>query len=575
MKISTYGTPAAIYTFESSEFTGDKDAHFNVTFQATTNGYGVTEAGSSGSPLYNEKKLVVGTLTGGNSSCTYSKGLNIYGRMYYHWDKYNNDAISRMDVWFDPLNSGVETLQGRYREAFRPAPVNLRATNQGQGIYLEWEAPNGASGLEKYYIYRNNQRINETISTYYLDTEPMNGSNTYSISAVYAGDKESQFVTNTINYIKYLAPTNLKAERTSISRVKVSWEAPIYEQTIYWGSLNISYEIGFEDNKPFYFGQLWQPEDISPLHARTIKAVQFVPVEKNTYEIYIKQDERVYRQYIAPVALNYLDINTINLTTPFVIDGNKSLTVAIYVSTIGTDYPAVCDNGPARDGKGNIFSPDGVNWEKLYEPDKPDDFNYNFIVTAIISSNLGSLPQTTDNTLKKNSIPFSGKKTMTSRSAAINHDLSEVSLRSSQPVLFPEVGRYKVYRTGSAYKLIDSPVTSFIESTESDNFVYEASAIYGDIESVRSNKAYITIVNVENVNDSVDILPSTFSNSAHLKGVEYTTRIDVFSASGKMCFVIENPSNTIDTSSLSQGVYFFRIYGNNKVLKVVRAIKIN
>lgn len=109
-KISTFDMPIAHTSWGKNA----EQSHWNATFSQTRNGFGVTEGGSSGSPLFNQKKLIIGTLTGGNSSCNYSTGTNVYGKMYYHWDKNGEDKSKRMDVWLDPSRTGVMTLQGRY-----------------------------------------------------------------------------------------------------------------------------------------------------------------------------------------------------------------------------------------------------------------------------------------------------------------------------------------------------------------------------------------------------------------------------------------------------------------------------
>ena len=574
MKISTYGQPATITTFESSEYKGDKNAHLNVIFMATANGYGVTEDGSSGSPLFNQNKLIVGTLTGGNSSCSYTRGLNLYGRLNYHWDKYNTDSISSMNVWLDPLNSGAQILTGRYRTDLRPAPINLQILNQGQSIYLEWKMPGGAPSVNKYYVYRNNQKIGETTSNYFLDNNPLDGSNTYSVSATYAGDEESQFVTASVDYVKYLPPLNLTAERISTSRVRLNWTAPEYEQTIYWGSMDISHGIAFEKGQLFYFGQVWQPDEITLLNRRTIKAIQFVPVRGNTYEIFIKQGDRIYRQAVDPQSMQYEDINTANLITPYVIDASEELFITVYVSSIGSDYPAVCDNGAVADGKGNIYSYDGSTWFKLYKENEPDNFNYNFIVAAVVSSIEGELSVSTNIGVKSTIILKNSS--LNTRSVKIKSGVSAVSLRSSQPQNFLEVTRYKLFRINTPFNSVDASETTYIDVTSSNHYTYQVSAMYGDMESAQSNIANIVMVDIPNVDDSVDIIPSAFSNSTQLKGYEYTTKIDVFSATGAISFSIDNPGQTIDTSALTSGVYFFRIYGdNNKVLKVVKVLKVN
>ena len=78
MKISTFGDhPVKTTTWIDNTFTaGAPDAHWNVIFDKTTNGHSITEGGSSGSPLFNENKQIVGTLTGGNSTCRLTNGNN-------------------------------------------------------------------------------------------------------------------------------------------------------------------------------------------------------------------------------------------------------------------------------------------------------------------------------------------------------------------------------------------------------------------------------------------------------------------------------------------------------------------
>ncbi|MDR2385017.1 MAG: T9SS type A sorting domain-containing protein [Tannerella sp.] len=581
MKISTYGQPATITTFESAEFKGGKDMHLNVTFMQTANGFGITEAGSSGSPLFNENKFVTGTLTGGNSSCIYTRGLNLYGRLYSHWGKYNADPYSQIGMWLDPLNTGVETFSGRYYNELRPAPTDLQAMNQGQGVYLLWKAPVGNTGVEKYNIYRNNQKINETTRLDYLDKDAIDGENTYSVCAVYSSGEESTssgeestFITATISFVKYKTPTNLQAVRTTQSKVKISWQAPIYEQTIYWGSLNKANKIGFGGNISFYFGQKWQSSELTTLNLNIIKSIQFVPVEGNTYQIYIMQGDRQYRREIDNSTLKYDDLNTIDLSDPFVIDASEDLIIAIYVSFAGTDTPAFCDYGPAINGKGNIFSPDGITWYNLYDENAPGE-DFNFIVAAVVSSGKGVIsPLRSNGHVEKITTPNSILKPRSVQKVQLSATVG--SQNSAPPTSFPQITGYKIYRMGSSYLTVDATEDSYIDITSSNHYIYEVSAFYGDMESPKSNQVGISTVAVENVDDSVDILPSAFSNSVHFKGHEYSSHVDVISANGKICIRLNNASQTINTSALTPGIYFFRIYGdNNKVLRVVKTVKVN
>lgn len=116
-KISTYTS-----TLISSGYNGNGlSSHWRVTWSTTANGNGVTEGGSSGSPIFNQNGLIVGSLTGGLSCCTVGGCNNnpytgptksdSYGKMSYHW-QFGTANNRRLDVWLDPTNSGATTLNG-------------------------------------------------------------------------------------------------------------------------------------------------------------------------------------------------------------------------------------------------------------------------------------------------------------------------------------------------------------------------------------------------------------------------------------------------------------------------------
>ena len=94
-----------------------------VYWVSTETNHGVTEGGSSGSPIYNQNHHIVGTLSSGASACvnggagpgTGPYAPDYYGKMSYHWD--GNNPIPEQDklkYFLDPENTGQETLHGSY-----------------------------------------------------------------------------------------------------------------------------------------------------------------------------------------------------------------------------------------------------------------------------------------------------------------------------------------------------------------------------------------------------------------------------------------------------------------------------
>jgi len=74
---------------------------------------GVTEPGSSGSGIWNPNThSLVGTLSGGDSSCQLPLGPDCYGKFSVAWAG-NGGPSMRLREWLDPANTGATTIPGR------------------------------------------------------------------------------------------------------------------------------------------------------------------------------------------------------------------------------------------------------------------------------------------------------------------------------------------------------------------------------------------------------------------------------------------------------------------------------
>lgn len=106
-KIIVYDKSLITTTYIDSKYTAATNAHWKVEY----NGKSVSQMGSSGSPIFNENGLIVGTLTGGESSCSKLSGNDYFGKFAYHWD-YLKDENKQMKKYLDPINENVTTLKG-------------------------------------------------------------------------------------------------------------------------------------------------------------------------------------------------------------------------------------------------------------------------------------------------------------------------------------------------------------------------------------------------------------------------------------------------------------------------------
>lgn len=156
-KISTFTQTA--YTTQWGSTPG---THWGVEWAATQTNHGVTEGGSSGSPLFDSQKRIAGILSGGDASCNALTEDDLYGRISYAWNE-GSTPDRRLRDWLDPLNSGIETLNGSYGNTlyvvadFRAdttllpvnSVVNFTDRSFGEPTSWEWTFEGGEPGISE------------------------------------------------------------------------------------------------------------------------------------------------------------------------------------------------------------------------------------------------------------------------------------------------------------------------------------------------------------------------------------------------------------------------------------------
>lgn len=487
-KISTYGNhlpSSTSWTNSDSNKEGAINAHWNIIFDETANGHSVTEGGSSGSPVFNQNKLIIGTLSGGNSSCKKPDGINLYGKMFYHWDKYSQADTGRMDKWLDPIGSGVTSLNG---------------------------------------MSQSGKEYNTSLQK----------------------------------------PADVKAALSSGNMIKISWKEPVYKQVIGWGSQGTAYMLGLE-GEPFYAGQRWEAKELEAIDTKTIISVNFFPEADVDYSVYIMQGDRIYEQDVT--SYDPYNICSVLLKTPFTIDANEDLIVALHIKKYNkTTYPVYLDEGPAINQKGNLVSIDGKAWEFLQS-----DIDCNIVLSATVSSEEGELTQL------RNS-GANGKTTAIRRSAhSFNVRQSQLkSLVQEGNVItaFPEITRYNIYKNN--IKLASAAPTEreyTDKQTSAIDNIYGVSVQYGAEESDIKNVIYDASVDIEKIALSeISLTPAVFKEQIRLTSNEPVDLLEVFSIDGKKVMHLKHPGNVIQTGFLPSGIYFFRIHtdGNIKVIKLIK-----
>ena len=88
-----------------SYFTAD-ETHWHVFWSD-----GVTEGGSSGSPVFDQYRRIVGQLHGGSSACGSDDLSDFYGKFYLSWSG-GGTPETRLSDWLDPQNTDVGFIDG-------------------------------------------------------------------------------------------------------------------------------------------------------------------------------------------------------------------------------------------------------------------------------------------------------------------------------------------------------------------------------------------------------------------------------------------------------------------------------
>ncbi|MEI7491715.1 MAG: BACON domain-containing carbohydrate-binding protein [Bacteroidota bacterium] len=119
--------------FVSSSWSGTPaDSHWQVFWSD-----GITEGGSSGSPMFDQDHHIIGQLHGGPSSCTASQKWDFYGKFAMSWE-YGSTSSSRLKEWLDPTNIADDTLGG-----FDPNIVPVVHTYAATGVSVNSAILNG------------------------------------------------------------------------------------------------------------------------------------------------------------------------------------------------------------------------------------------------------------------------------------------------------------------------------------------------------------------------------------------------------------------------------------------------
>lgn len=209
-KISTFSGNTVSSTWGSTPNT-----HWRLVWTANTNGHGVTEGGSSGSPIFNNSSgRIVGTLTGGGSFCNATNQPDFYGKVSYHWISNGSTNNRRLKPFLDPANTGALTQNGSADPCSSPSmPIanfigtpttvnvgsNVSFTDQSTGVPTSWAWTISGSG----WAYTSGTSATSQNPVVTFNTV---GQYTVTLVATNAMGNDSEIKTNYINVVQQTGP---------------------------------------------------------------------------------------------------------------------------------------------------------------------------------------------------------------------------------------------------------------------------------------------------------------------------------------------------------------------------------
>ncbi|GAD08200.1 Protease 1 precursor [Porphyromonas crevioricanis] len=307
MKISIFSQRPNITYFRDFFGDGASKAHFEVTFNTGT------EGGSSGSSLFNEKKLIVGTLTGGGEPCKNPARQDYYGRLHAHWDWFKEEGNDvQMATFLDPKENGkTEMLEGTYRENkqyYEPVArvMAIPSDNKGNRVKVIWTAPVGMDKktVAEYQIKRNGQNLNIKVphvhGTEYYQFEDqfnandvINGMTDYQVRALYKeGDSPVETAWSPIVAAYTLADRKVAGVKVSKEgdKVHLSWNKPIL--CAEWSKIGSGNDIEFKplpvEYRPQGTHDTWPLTQLTYRESWPFKGMPFRAVG-NHNQLYVNQ----------------------------------------------------------------------------------------------------------------------------------------------------------------------------------------------------------------------------------------------------------------------------------------------
>ncbi|MGE4289211.1 MAG: T9SS type A sorting domain-containing protein [Salinivirgaceae bacterium] len=178
---------------------------------------GTTEGGSSGSPLFDQHQRIVGSLTGGEATCTHPVN-DYYQMLAVAFDKYPADT-NQLKKWLVPNNSGVTFLDG-FDPLASPGIVTdkISVVHWEQGQNLAFYVANDGGYLAGNNVYGDKEKAEFFNKQEFLPLNVISGAR---IAFAYASGNDNEWIELKVISESFGFPSNyLGSAYASLGEIK-------------------------------------------------------------------------------------------------------------------------------------------------------------------------------------------------------------------------------------------------------------------------------------------------------------------------------------------------------------------
>ncbi len=419
------------------------------------------------------------------------------------------------------------------------------------------------STLYGFNIYRNGEKINANpvndIS--YVDRNLLAGKYSYEVELVTktsAVSEKSAPVSIDLYYDNgSLAPTNLRVSQEAEGN-RLSWQFPALGEPIYlrWHD-GYNYKAGgLTNGGAFFAGACWFASDLKGYGNLALSDVEvYINQIPEALFLLVYENNTLVRQQFVPNLKQY-SFNTIHLEEPLKIDEGKNLRVAVYIEQNEITVPLGYDRGPARSGRGDLYSSDGITWQTMEDSGSEVDANWNISIGLSPYSNV--LPGTEKKAAKK--LPAFLPKRMADADMTFKA-VDTKSEASSDKNVFEG---YNVYRNGECLNDELTTDTVFTDTKAySDKYLtYQVSAVYSVAGEKFSDKVTVIATGIDGVNGQNGVTLKVEDGQLIVLGAHNGDRITVASADGKLiasAIATDDYRQTVSLAAATTGTYIVKV----------------